>query len=247
MDSGLGLGDDDDRDMGSIWASLPWLASCVMVVGGALPYAPQYQQIHRTKNTDGFSTRICLVLLVANILRILFWFGKQFEVTLLVQSLVMIAAMLLMLNLCCSVQNNDRISTKQHHITDLDLRFFWSWDGFQDYLIFLLAFTLPCAFATLLLLDSSLFVEALGSLSLLAEAMLALPQLLQNQRNRSTTGMSVKMVLLWMAGDGFKTAYFALNESPLQFLLCGLAQVLVDLAILYQVCLYSKAPWDKES
>uniref|UniRef100_A0A8C7HH35 Si:dkey-246g23.2 n=1 Tax=Oncorhynchus kisutch TaxID=8019 RepID=A0A8C7HH35_ONCKI len=87
-----------------------------MVVGGALPYASQYQQILRTKNTDGFSTRVCLVLLVANILRILFWFGKQFEVTLLLQSVVMILTMLVMLNLCCSVQNTNRISTK-HHLT----------------------------------------------------------------------------------------------------------------------------------
>ncbi|XP_010901326.2 solute carrier family 66 member 2 [Esox lucius] len=246
MDSGLGLG-DEEGDVGSLWATLAWLASCVMVVGGALPYVPQYLQILRTKNTGGFSTRICLVLMVANILRILFWFGKRFEVTLLLQAVVMIVAMLLMLDLCCSVQNSDRISTKQHHITDLDPRFFWSWDGFEDYLIFLLAFTLPCAFVTLLLLDSSLFVEALGFLSLLAEAMLGLPQLLQNQHNHSTTGMSVKMVLLWMTGDGFKTAYFALNKSPLQFLLCGLAQVLVDLTILYQVCLYRKDPCDKLS
>ncbi|XP_031668611.1 solute carrier family 66 member 2-like [Oncorhynchus kisutch] len=157
----------------------------------------------------------------------------------------MILTMLVMLNLCCSVQNTNRISTKQHHITDLEPRFFWSWDGFEDYLIFLLAFTLPCAFATLLLLDSSLFVESLGFLAVLTEAMLGLPQLLQNRRNHSTTGMSVNMVLLWMAGDSFKTAYFALKESPLQFLLCGLTQVLVDLAILYQVCLYSQDPWDK--
>ncbi|CAB1338830.1 unnamed protein product [Coregonus sp. 'balchen'] len=205
MDSRLGLG-DEEGDVWTLWASLGWLASCVMVVGGALPYAPQYQQILRTKNTDGFSTRVCLVLLVANILRILFWrvclgvgggglpgvnavFGKQFEVTLVLQSVVMILTMLVMLNLCCSVQNTNRISTRQHHITDLEPRFFWSWDGFEDYLIFLLAFTLTCAFTTLLLLDSSLFVETLGSLAVLAEAMLGLPQLLQNQRNHSTTGM----------------------------------------------------------
>ncbi|XP_071256576.1 solute carrier family 66 member 2-like [Salvelinus alpinus] len=245
MDNRLGLGDEEEGDVGTLWRSLDWLTSCVMVVGGALPYASQYQQILRTKNTDGFSTRVCLVLLVANILRILFWFGKQFEVTLLLQSVVMILTMLVMLNLCCSVQNTNRISTKQHHITDLDPRFFWNWDGFEDYLIFMLAFTLPCAFTTLILLDSSLFVESLGFLAVLTEAMLGLPQLLQNQRNHSTTGMSVNMVLLWMAGDSFKTAYFALKESPLQFLLCGLTQVLVDLAILCQVCLYSQDPWDK--
>lgn len=73
MDNRLGLGDEEEGDVGTLWHSLDWLTSCVMVVGGALPYASQYQQILRTKNTDGFSTRVCLVLLVANILRILFW------------------------------------------------------------------------------------------------------------------------------------------------------------------------------
>ena len=55
------------------WSVLAWLASCVMVFGGALPYLPQYQEIQRSNNTEGFSTRVCLVLLIANILRIFFW------------------------------------------------------------------------------------------------------------------------------------------------------------------------------
>lgn len=55
------------------WTLLSWLASCLMVFGGALPYVPQYQDIQRSNNCEGFSTRVCLVLLVANILRILFW------------------------------------------------------------------------------------------------------------------------------------------------------------------------------
>ncbi|XP_018595010.1 PQ-loop repeat-containing protein 1 isoform X3 [Scleropages formosus] len=83
-----------------------------------------------------------------------------------------------------------------------------------------------------------LFVEALGSLAVLSEAMLGLPQLLQNFQNRSTRGMSVKMVLLWMAGDVFKTTYFVINESPAQFWVCGTVQILLDVAILLQVLYY---------
>ncbi|XP_046897486.1 solute carrier family 66 member 2 [Hypomesus transpacificus] len=234
-----------EEDGGSLWLFLGWVASCVMVFGSAVPYAPQYHQIQRTKNTEGFSTRVCLVLLVSNILRILFWFGKRFEVTLLLQSVVIIFTMLVMLHLCCCIQNSNRMSTKQHHITDLDPQFFWSWDGFEDYLIFLLAFTVPCSFITLILMDSALFVNALGSLAVMSEAMLGIPQLVQNQRNRSTLGMSINMVLLWMAGDCFKMAYFVLNESPFQFLLCGLAQILVDLCILFQSFFYNQETLDK--
>lgn len=52
---------------------LGWASAGAMIVGGVLPYVPQYYQIKRTQNADGFSLHVCLALLVANILRILFW------------------------------------------------------------------------------------------------------------------------------------------------------------------------------
>lgn len=51
---------------------------------------------------------------------------------------------------------------------------------------------------------------------------------------------SVKMVLLWTAGDVFKTTYFVMNESPSQFWVCGSVQILIDVAILLQVLFYSQ-------
>lgn len=229
-----------EEDVEASWTLLSWLASSLMVFGGALPYLPQYQEIQRSSNTEGFSTRVCLVLLIANILRIFFWIGKQFELTLLLQSVVMILTMFAMLHLCCNIQNSNRVSTKLRRLTDLDLNYFWKWSLFEDYLLFCLGFTVLCALVTLLLLDSTVFVEALGSLALLFEAMLGLPQLLQNFNNHSTKGMSVKMVLLWTAGDVFKTTYFVLNDSPAQFWVCGSVQILIDVAILLQVLLYNQ-------
>ncbi|XP_026032491.1 PQ-loop repeat-containing protein 1 [Astatotilapia calliptera] len=229
-----------EEDMEGSWTLLSWLASFVMVFGGALPYVPQYQEIQKSSNTEGFSTRVCLVLLIANILRIFFWIGKQFELTLLLQSVVMILTMFAMLHLCCTVQNANRVSTKQHRLSDLNLHYFWKWSAFEDYLLFCFGFTVVCAVITLLLLDSVVFVETLGSLAVMFEAMLGVPQLLQNFHNRSTKGMSVKMVLLWTAGDVFKTTYFVMNESPAQFWVCGSVQILIDAAILLQVLFYSQ-------
>ncbi|XP_034540567.1 solute carrier family 66 member 2 isoform X2 [Notolabrus celidotus] len=186
MEAEAALQDEGTEDS---WSLLSWLASCLMVFGGALPYVPQYQEIQRSNNSEGFSTRVCLVLLVANILRIFFWIGKQFELTLLLQSVVMILTMFAMLHLCCTVQNTNRVSTKQHRLSDLDIRYFWKWSAFEDYLLFCFGFTVLCAVVTLLLLDSAVFVETLGSLAVMFEAMLGLPQLLQNFENRSTKGM----------------------------------------------------------
>ena len=50
-----------------------WVAVGAMVFGGIVPYIPQYRKIRRLRDAEGFSTFVCLVLLVANILRILFW------------------------------------------------------------------------------------------------------------------------------------------------------------------------------
>ena len=59
--------------------------SGAMIFGGVVPYIPQYRDIARSQNIDGFSPMVCFVLLMANTLRILFWFGRHFELPLLTQ------------------------------------------------------------------------------------------------------------------------------------------------------------------
>uniref|UniRef100_A0A8B9IIU4 Solute carrier family 66 member 2 n=1 Tax=Anser cygnoides TaxID=8845 RepID=A0A8B9IIU4_ANSCY len=130
----------------------------------------------------------------------------------------------------------------QHCREDFDLNYFWHWSKFTDYVQCVLTFTGVTGYITYLWLDSSLFVETLGFLAVFTEAMLGVPQLYRNYQNRSTEGMSVKMVLMWTSGDTFKTVYFILNQAPLQFSICGLLQVFVDIAILLQVYLYSSYP-----
>lgn len=49
------------------------LAAFSMILGGILPYVPQYRQIVRTQDPEGFSLHVCLALLIANTLRIFFW------------------------------------------------------------------------------------------------------------------------------------------------------------------------------
>ncbi|NXW60853.1 PQLC1 protein, partial [Eurystomus gularis] len=127
-------------------------------------------------------------------------------------------------------------------VADFDLNYFWHWSKFTDYIQCVLTFTGVTGYITYLWLDSSLFVEMLGFLAVFTEAMLGVPQLYRNYQNRSTEGMSVKMVLMWTSGDTFKTVYFILNQAPFQFSICGLLQVFVDIAILLQVYLYSYYP-----
>uniref|UniRef100_A0A3B5L177 Solute carrier family 66 member 2 n=1 Tax=Xiphophorus couchianus TaxID=32473 RepID=A0A3B5L177_9TELE len=98
----------------SVFSSLvSWVAAGAIMFGGVVPYIPQYRDIHRTQNAEGFSTYVCLVLLVANILRILFRFGRYYDDALLWQSIIMICTMLVMLNLCTNVRMAAELSTKR--------------------------------------------------------------------------------------------------------------------------------------
>ncbi|XP_053820599.1 solute carrier family 66 member 2 isoform X3 [Vidua chalybeata] len=184
-----------------------WGAAGAMVFGGVVPYIPQYRDIRRTQNAEGFSTYVCLVLLVANILRILFWFGRRFESPLLWQSIIMIITMLLMLKLCTEIRVSNELNVKRRSFAaadskdeeikappkrsylDFDLNYFWHWSKFTDYMQCILTFTGVTGYITYLWLDSSLFVETLGFLAVFTEAMLGVPQLYRNYQNRSTEGM----------------------------------------------------------
>ena len=143
---------------------------------------------------------------------------------------------------------------------DLDTKFFWKWTDFQSYVDFMLLFGFIGAVIMYLLIDVQIFVESVGLLALLTEAMLGLPQFIRNLRNKSTEGMrysiivcfkyiytylqckfiffSMAMVAMWTIGDSFKTCYFIIRNAPLQFGMCGTLQIMIDLAILLQVYIY---------
>ncbi|KAH7980930.1 hypothetical protein HPB49_020320 [Dermacentor silvarum] len=252
--------------MASISQWLSWGASAAIIFGGVVPYIPQYREIKKTRNADGFSTWVCLALLVANTLRILFWFGRPFELPLLVQSVVMSACMFLMLQLCVKTHNLSTIvpqpkqrfteNPSENHACleavdvanpDLTLwespwRHFWAWTDFLSYVEFMASFALCSGALLYLLLDVELVVEAVGFAALLTEALLGLPQFWRNLRNQSTHGMSNQMVLMWTMGDVFKTAYFIMRSAPFQFWVCGTLQVSLDVAILIQVGWYKYRP-----
>lgn len=72
---------------------------------------------------------------------------------------------------------------------DLDIKFFWKWTDFQSYLNFILIFGLVCGALMYLFLDVPIFVEVVGLLAVLTEAMLGVPQFIRNCGNKSTEGM----------------------------------------------------------
>ena len=154
--------------IGLLTQLVSFVASGFMVFGGVVPYIPQYQMIQRSKNATGFSTLVCLSLLIANILRILFWFGHWFEYPLLAQSIIMIVTMLIMLELCIRVKSehnyaNNSVLNPLKKFSDFDTNFFWKWTDFSSYMQFIASFSAVGAFLTYVFIESPFFIEFLGN------------------------------------------------------------------------------------
>lgn len=210
-----------------------------MVIGGVVPYIPQYLDIKKNQNTKGFSLYVCLTLLIANSLRILFWFGKHYETPLLIQSILMNITMFALIHLCVGLNNKEQLEQRKERLfQDFDSRYFWQWTDFQSYVEFIMSFVACGSLLMFLFVDNQVFVESVGFMAVFTEALLGTPQFYRNFINKSTYGMSLQMVLMWTCGDIFKTSYFILRDTPKQFYICGTLQVLVDLAILSQVWIY---------
>ncbi|XP_076270307.1 solute carrier family 66 member 2 isoform X1 [Rhynchophorus ferrugineus] len=243
-----------------------WVSAGAMIIGGVIPYIPQYRQIKKTKDAEGFSLLVCLALLIANTLRILFWFGKHFEYPLLIQSLVMNITMFAMIHLCVRVRNKNQLHQVRQRIftansqevkrlkllsakprppqriCDFGAKNFWNWSDFHSYLDCMLIFTIVASILMYIFIEYIIFVELVGFMAVFTEALLGVPQLIKNYRSKSTEGMSLSMVILWTCGDIFKTLYFLLRSAPVQFWICGSMQVTIDLLILLQVYIYKGNP-----
>ncbi|CAF1012979.1 unnamed protein product [Didymodactylos carnosus] len=224
-------------------------AQALMIFGGAIPYIPQYLIIKRSQNAEGFSNYVCLTLLIANIIRIEFWFGKHFETPLLLQSIIMIICMLIMLELWTRVHTKSYKAGQQlgailprsgdKKFTDFEIDYFWKWTTFGSYIQFLCLFAFVISAVTWAFINNKFYIETIGFLAVFFEALLGIPQFLRNYRLKSTDGMSIGMVLMWTSGDIFKTSYFLIRKAPKQFWLCGTLQIAIDIAILFQVFIYS--------
>lgn len=224
----------------TLYSWLGPLSSLAMIIGCVLPYVPQYVTIHKSQNYKGFSTYVCLTLLISNILRVAFWFGHPFELPLIIQSILQIITQVLLLELCVRVKrrHTDTSTSIEKTFFSFNPRYFWSWTNLISYLEFLILFIALLTIAVYIFIDNKLFIESIGYCALATESFLGLPQVIKNFRKKSVEGMSLSMVLMWLGGDAFKTGYFIANQVPYQFWLCGMLQITIDLLILVQVCIF---------
>lgn len=132
------------------------------------------------------------------------------------------------------------------------LKVFWRWTRFTDYAQFMILFTLIVGAVTYIfavLFPIAAYPNIIGTLSVAFEACFAFPQILRIWSQKSAVGIRWEMVATWLLGDGLKTAYYILLAVPVQFLVCGILQMCLDLtvAILMVVFRKRKAPLRSDS
>ncbi|KAJ2959625.1 hypothetical protein NQZ79_g4965 [Umbelopsis isabellina] len=198
-----------------------------------------------------------------------FRLGKRFDLTLLFQSILMIIAQFILLELVVkhrpvpsasarySVVGRASFSSDLSSVDDPDFEDvlfppssqrhfigrlwnrFWAWERFIDYVIFLLGFTGVTLVLYIIFGSFPVFIEILGAVSLSIEATVPVPQCIANFKARSTHGFSWLILGTWFLGDGFKFFYFIFTGSPLQFIICGAFQLFVDCIVVVQFIIFA--------
>jgi len=206
-----------------------------MAVGPPLVYADQAISIVRKKDSTGFSRDVCAILLIANITRCFFWVGAPFEYALLIQSILMIFAQLALLYICVRYRPLTGVEALGLSTRPLS---FWQWRTYPQYLEFLAALIVVLSILLLIFGRMAWFVSALGFVALGLESTLPLPQLYSNWKHKSLYGFRASTLLGWVGGDSFKTVYFFVQNSPLQFQVCAVFQLSIDAVIVFQRLYY---------
>ncbi|KAG8928080.1 hypothetical protein FRC02_007385 [Tulasnella sp. 418] len=226
-----------------VLASSSWfstIASVGMAVGPPLVYGDQAYSIVKKKDSTGFSRDVCAILLIANITRCFFWLGNRFELALLIQSILMILAQLALLYIC--IRHRPSSSPEAFGATSTRPWGFWQWAKYPQYIEFLAALIIIQTILILIFGRMQWFIDTLGFVALGLESTLPLPQLYSNYKQKSLYGFRMSTLVGWVGGDSFKTVYFFLQGSPLQFKVCAVFQLSIDFAIVVQRLIYGNPP-----
>ncbi|KAF2448421.1 PQ loop repeat protein [Karstenula rhodostoma CBS 690.94] len=211
-------------------------------------YADQIYSIHRTHSSTGFSLDIPLIMLVASILKVFYWFGAHFSTSLLIQALLTIIVHVVLLHVALTNRAAPSHLPFQPAAARRRPYDFWQWRPKRPYWAFVSYFALVLLVLHVLLASTSVFIpytDVLGVVALTVEATLPLPQLLANYQRRGCKGFRPSVIANWIVGDTFKMWFFfasAAGEVPWAFKLCGIFQATCDLGLGLQWFVWRDGP-----
>ncbi|OJJ48505.1 hypothetical protein ASPZODRAFT_1608769 [Penicilliopsis zonata CBS 506.65] len=239
--------------------ALEYGAPIFLVSSPVTSYADQIYSIHRTRSSAGFSLDIPLIMLVASILKVFYWFGAYYSMSLLLQAAIMVVVQVILLKVALDNRpmpgGKNGIEHAPFSSVEADGAFsrpynFWQWRSAKPYWMFLAYLTGALFFVHVFLppiAQSELYINLLGYVGLAVEAILPVPQVLANQKSRSCKGFRLSVLASWLIGDAFKMSYFFGSQQviPWAFRMCGIFQCICDCYLGMQYWMFGSGPTPK--
>ena len=215
----------------------------------SIGYFFQAMKFKQTKSTKGFAKFLCFLLLIANILRCIFWLGKRFNLALLYQSIVVIVSQIYLIHIYFQYQDELPFRTDNKPLCEyllswketLNPSHIWNWNDEIEYYKFTFFFTVAMLILCIFIgFNNIKFFDFIGILSVAFETFIELPQIRENCITKNTQNLSGTMVLMWFIGDLFKTWYNFVYKSPMQMIIGGIIMNCEDIVLSSQVLIYSE-------
>ncbi|KAJ5223739.1 hypothetical protein N7468_008281 [Penicillium chermesinum] len=237
--------------MSILQTALEYGAPFFLISSPLTSYADQIVSIHRSRSSAGFSLDIPLIMLLASILKVFFWFGEYYSKALLAQAVVMIATQLALLKVALDNRPSSGLRNGIEHTPFSGVTSgsstrpyeFWQWTNTKPYWMFLTYFVAALTVLHLTpISESEGYINLLGSTGLAIEATLPIPQILVNHRSGSCKGLRLSVLAAWLIGDTMKMSYFFCSEEaiPWAFKICGIFQCVCDFYLGFQYLMFTR-------
>ncbi|AET39503.1 Any1p Ecym_4461 [Eremothecium cymbalariae DBVPG len=286
------------------WLTMQFLANNLICFTPLFSYGTTVWSIKRSKTALGFSIDICATMLIASILRVSYYLITPYEVTLLMQSLVMIFIQIILLYTSLqfrpeeykfdrlkpveslsqlfkdswreffpvnpyrsdwkgffkALNSNDVLGFSERMVLVLFykvLKFFdpsyqrvnafWQWNDVRKFWSFLLWFAVSQLCITVFVAKimnwdsiTQWTGSLVGSLGLLIESLLPLPQISILHKLKTVQGFKLILLVSWLCGDILKISYLAFGAKNISFmfLFFALFQMCLDIYIAFLYVYY---------
>ena len=232
----------------------------LIVIGPSIGYFLQSLKFKQTKSSKGFSKSLCLIIYFSQILRVFFWIGKPFKITLLYQSILIILFQIYLIHLWVKYhgatyqvknitqnQVNEPNYCEQKDLIEYIIDWsdtispnkIWNWSNQIEYFKFMSLIALVLLLISGLIgIHNVLLTNIYGTISVTSEASTLIPQILVSCRTKNAGNLSTSMVALWFIGDSCKFIYNLKYKTPIQMIISGAFQIFLDFFCLMQILCY---------
>ncbi|KAH6655275.1 hypothetical protein BKA67DRAFT_534208 [Truncatella angustata] len=231
-----------------------YIAPVFLIASPIISYADQALSMSRKRSSSGFSLDIPLIMLVACVFRVFYWFGAKYDNALLIQAFTNIFMQVILLKVALDHrplpasrggEAGTPFAGAQDGLWSIRRPYnFWQWRSPKPYWQFLLYMFITLTVLELIVapMDSlyPTYWGFLGMVGLSVEATLPIPQMLANYRSKSCKGFRVSLLVSWLLGDAMKMYWFftSTTEIPWSFKLCGMFQAACDCCLGIQYLIY---------